>query len=116
MRTPRTMLERAALNAFRGPGRRVALEVAREVARAARGGVTPETPPTKRERMTESLFYYGWVVSLVALVLVVLNVDLLLGAGTPRGVLRLSLGTVLLVEGVLLVSDWRRTRARVLRR
>ena len=66
--------------------------------------------------MAESLFYYGWVVSLVALVLVVLNVDLLLGAGTPRGILRLSLGTVLLVEGVLLVSDWRRARARVLRR
>jgi hypothetical protein len=108
-------LGRVVVGVLRGPGRRVASQVAHELARGAKAPERESAPP-KREPFTETLVYYGWIASLAALALVILNVDLVLDAGAPRSVLRLSLGSILLVEGAVLLGDWGQARAHVIRR
>ncbi len=59
---------------------------------------------------------YGWVASLAALGLIILNADLLLPRGAARAVARLATGALLLSEGTLLASDAQRSRQRLRRR
>lgn len=111
------LLARAAGRLLRTQGRAVAVEVAREAQRArasAKAAEPPirQTPPTG---VVAICVYYGWLVSLPALALVILNVDLLL-AGAPRMALRLVLGSVLFAEGILLTSNWRHARTLLLAR
>jgi hypothetical protein len=88
----------------------MAVELARELTRRSSSAPRTAAPLTARDRLIAAAVYYGGVVALVALVLVALNLDLLLGPGTARGVLRLVLGGLLLSEGAALTFDLGRSR------
>jgi hypothetical protein len=124
------LLARAAGRFLRTKGRVVALEVARELQRRRRMGLpgpgaatgtashTPTAPsaPPSPSGIRAAVVYYGWLASLAALALVILNVDQFAGPGTVRTVLRLVLGSILFVEGSLLLTDWQRARTLLLSR
>jgi hypothetical protein len=121
------LLARAAGRFLRTKGRVVALEVARELRRRRTGapGPGPATGSTSHAPTGSSpspsgiraaVAYYGWLASLGTLALVVLNVDQFAGSGTARTVIRLVLGSILFVEGSLLLTDWQRARTLLLSR
>jgi hypothetical protein len=74
-------------------------------------------PTTRRQRALGLVVYYGFVLALVGSILAAfgLNFKAVSGAGWAPWA-QLAVGVVLIVEGVLVVSDWRTARRLLLRR
>jgi len=98
-------IARAATRYLAGAGRTAARELVLELRRRQ---AAPPAHPVPPPRLTAAA-YAAWWCGVVALVLVILNVDLLLPNGL-RGGLRVALGAVLLPAGFSLAFDSGRLR------
>jgi hypothetical protein len=117
-------LGKAAGRAVRNVAPSVAAELGRilqqraaSATRAAPGQTSPASPASgafgPRNRIAAAAIYYSWLAGLFACVVAILNVDLLIARVVTVTPLRLALGSILLIEGILLATDWGRARRRL---
>jgi hypothetical protein len=109
------LIARAATRYLAGPGRAVARDLVLEARRRQAATIEPEPEPVRAPRRAAAVYAVWWA-GVVALVLVVLNVDLLLPHHGPRAGLRIVLASVLLPAGVALAFDRDRVRPLLLSR
>jgi len=108
------LIARAATRYLSGAGRTVARELVGEVRRRQAAATAPEPMPVPRTRAALAVHAVWWA-GAVALVLVILNVDLLLPHDAQAG-LRIVLGAVLLPAGLALAFERGRIRPLLLAR
>ena len=103
--TPATrLLAHAARRYVGGAGRTIVSELAGEAAQRyrTRTGAGSPPPPAPSGPLAAGI-YRAWLAGLVAFALVILNVDLFLPAGRFVDVFRLTVGGILLLEGIALL-------------
>ena len=103
--------------------RAVGLGIARELEKRADAPpkAPPEPPPPPPAENTRGvvgrLAYFGLVLAAIAFVLVLLRIETLLGSShDPKLIFRLVLAGLLLVEAVLLLTNWRGANQRLVQR
>ncbi|SRR6266542_651359 len=87
----------------------------REHARAA-GEVQPALPSSRSDRVLASASYWGFNAAVLVSAALLLGFLTIGSNAVWLGWLKLVLGVAMLVEGLLLVSDWRGARRLVLQR
>ena len=108
-------IARAATRYLLGAGRGVARDLVLEARRRQATTPRPVPEPVRSPRRAAAVYTVWWV-GIAALVLVILNVDLLLPHHGPRAGVRIALGVVLLPAGLVLAFDRDRVRPLLLSR
>jgi hypothetical protein len=108
-------IARAARRYLAGAGRAVARDLVLE-ARRRQASTPPPVPEPVRWPRRAAAVYAVWWAGIAALVLVILNVDLLLPHHGLRAGVRIALGAVLLPAGLVLAFDRDRVRPLLLSR